>query len=79
MLGWAGLRGHADMAVTFPVSPGSASRGRVLDRLPFVVVTLDPGQGASFEPLAKRLGLPTTAALPQRLSESGRIQQMACD
>ena len=41
----------------------------------FVVVTSTLVQGASFEPLAKRLGLTTDEpALPRRLLESGRIR-----
>jgi len=46
----------------------------------FVVVTSTLVQGASFEPLAKRLRLTTDEpALPQRLFESGRIRQMGGD
>src|SRR4029077_5280425 len=46
----------------------------------FVVVTSTLVQGASFEPLAKRLGLTTDEpALPRRLLESGRIRRMGGD
>ena len=46
----------------------------------FVVVTSTLIQGASFEPLAKRLGLTTDEpALPRRLLESGRIRRMGGD
>ena len=46
----------------------------------FVVVTSTLVQGASFEPLANRLGLTTDEpALPRRLLESGRIRRMGGD
>ena len=46
----------------------------------FVVVTSTLVQGATFEPLATRLGLTTNEpALPRRLLESGRIRRMGGD
>ena len=46
----------------------------------FVVVTSTLIQGATFEPLARRLGLTTNEpALPRRLLESGRIRRMGGD
>ncbi len=46
----------------------------------FVVVTSTLVQGATFEPLAQRLGLTTDEpALPRRLLESGRIRRMGGD
>jgi cell volume regulation protein A len=46
----------------------------------FVVVTSTLVQGATFEPLAKRLRLTTDEpALPRRLLESGRIREMGGD
>lgn len=78
MLGWAGLRGAAPIwLATFPVTAGVASGERLFNIVFFVVVTSALVQGATFEPLAKRLGLTTEEpALPQRLLESGRIQRL---
>jgi cell volume regulation protein A len=81
MLGWAGLRGATPIwLATFPVVAGVRSGEQEFAIVFFVVVTSTLVQGASFEPLAKRLGLTTDEpALPQRLLESGRIQQMGGD
>ena len=81
MLGWAGLRGATPIwLATFPVVAGVRSGDEEFAIVFFVVVTSTLIQGASFEPLAKRLGLTTDEpALPQRLLESGRIQQMGGD
>ncbi|MGD9737409.1 MAG: potassium/proton antiporter [Solirubrobacterales bacterium] len=81
MLGWAGLRGATPIwLATFPVVAGVRSGEEEFAIVFFVVVTSTLVQGASFEPLAKRLGLTTDEpALPQRLLESGRIQQMGGD
>jgi cell volume regulation protein A len=81
MLGWAGLRGATPIwLATFPVVAGIRSGEEEFAIVFFVVVTSTLVQGASFEPLAKRLGLTTDEpALPQRLLESGRIRQMGGD
>jgi potassium/hydrogen antiporter len=81
MLGWAGLRGATPIwLATFPVVAGVRSGDEEFAIVFFVVVTSTLIQGASFEPLAKRLGLTTDEpALPQRLFESGRIRQMGGD
>jgi cell volume regulation protein A len=81
MLGWAGLRGATPIwLATFPVVAGIRSGEEEFAIVFFVVVTSTLVQGASFEPLAKRLGLTTDEpALPQRLLESGRIQRMGGD
>ncbi len=81
MLGWAGLRGAAPIwLATFPVVAGVASSERLFDIVFFVVVTSALVQGATFEPLARRLGLTTEEpALPQRLLESSRIQRLGGD
>ena len=78
MLGWAGLRGATPIwLATFPVVAGVRSGEEEFAIVFFVVVTSTLVQGASFEPLAKRLGLTTDEpALPKRLLESGRIQQL---
>src|SRR5882724_3543352 len=81
MLGWAGLRGATPIwLATFPVVAGVGSGEELFAIVFFVVVTSTLIQGASFEPLASRLGLTTNEpALPRRLLESGRIRRMGGD
>jgi cell volume regulation protein A len=81
MLGWAGLRGATPIwLATFPVVAGIAGGEQEFAIVFFVVVTSTLVQGASFEPIAKRLGLTTDEpALPRRLLESGRIRRMGGD
>jgi cell volume regulation protein A len=81
MLGWAGLRGATPIwLATFPVVAGIAGGETEFAIVFFVVVTSTLVQGASFEPLASRLGLTTDEpALPRRLLESGRIRRMGGD
>jgi potassium/hydrogen antiporter len=78
MLGWAGLRGATPIwLATFPVVAGIKESNELFAIVFFVVVTSTLVQGASFEPLAKRLGLTTDEpALPRRLLESGRIRRL---
>src|SRR6201999_2707793 len=81
MLGWAGLRGATPIwLATFPVVAGVRAGEEEFAIVFFVVVTSTLVQGASFEPLAKRLRLTTDEpALPRRLLESGRIREMGGD
>jgi cell volume regulation protein A len=81
MLGWAGLRGATPIwLATFPVVAGIGAGEELFAIVFFVVVTSTLVQGASFEPLAQRLGLTTDEpALPRRLLESGRIRRMGGD
>jgi cell volume regulation protein A len=81
MLGWAGLRGATPIwLATFPVVAGIAGGEQEFAIVFFVVVTSTLVQGASFEPLASRLGLTTDEpSLPRRLLESGRIRRMGGD
>jgi cell volume regulation protein A len=78
MLGWAGLRGATPIwLATFPVVAGIGAADELFAIVFFVVVTSTLVQGASFEPLAKSLGLTTDEpALPRRLLESGRIRRL---
>jgi cell volume regulation protein A len=78
MLGWAGLRGAIPIwLATFPVIAGVAGSEEIFNIVFFVVVTSTLVQGASFEPLAKRLGVTTDEpALPQPLVESGTIRRL---
>jgi cell volume regulation protein A len=81
MLGWAGLRGATPIwLATFPVVAGVGTGQELFAIVFFVVVTSTLIQGATFEPLARRLGLTTDEpALPRRLLESGRIRRMGGD
>jgi cell volume regulation protein A len=81
MLGWAGLRGATPIwLATFPVVAGIGAGNELFSIVFFVVVGSTLVQGASFEPLAGRLGLTTDEpALPRRLFESGRIREMGGD
>lgn len=81
MLGWAGLRGATPIwLATFPVVAGVGGGDELFSIVFFVVVSSTLVQGASFEPLAARLGLTTDEpALPRRLLESGRIRRMGGD
>ncbi|HMI81540.1 MAG TPA: potassium/proton antiporter [Solirubrobacterales bacterium] len=81
MLGWAGLRGATPIwLATFPVVAGIGAGDELFAIVFFVVVSSTLVQGASFEPLAQRLGLTTDEpALPRRLLESGRIRRMGGD
>jgi cell volume regulation protein A len=81
MLGVAGLRGATPIwLATFPVVAGVKESSVLFSIVFFVVVSSTLVQGASFEPLAARLGLTTDEpALPRRLLESGRIRRMGGD
>ena len=81
MLGWAGLRGATPIwLATFPVVAGVGAGQELFSIVFFVVVTSTLVQGATFEPLANRLGLTTDEpALPRRLLESGRIRRLGGD
>ena len=78
MLGWAGLRGATPIwLATFPVAAGVGQGTEIFDVVFFVVITSTLVQGATFEPLARRLRLTTDEpAIPQRLLESGRIRAL---
>jgi cell volume regulation protein A len=78
MLGWAGLRGAVPIwLATFPVIAGIGGSGEIFNIIFFVVVTSTVVQGATFEGLARRLGLTTDEpALPQPLVESGTIRRL---
>lgn len=81
MLGWAGLRGATPIwLATFPVVAGIKESNELFAIVFFVVVSSTLVQGATFEPIATRLGLTTDEpALPRRLLESGRIRRMGGD
>ena len=78
MLGWAGLRGAIPIwLATFPVIAGVGDSELIFNSIFFVVVTSTLIQGATFEPLARRLGVTTDEpALPPPLIETGIIREL---
>jgi potassium/hydrogen antiporter len=78
MLGWAGLRGAIPIwLATFPVIAGVEGSELLFNSVFFVVVTSTLIQGASFEGLARRLGLTSDEpALPRPLIETGIIRRL---
>jgi len=78
MLGWAGLRGAIPIwLATFPVIASVEGAEQLFNIVFFVVVASTLVQGASFEPLAKRLGVTSTEpALPRPVVESGMIREL---
>ena len=78
MLGWAGLRGAIPIwLATFPVVAGVGDNELIFNSIFFVVVTSTLIQGATFEPLARRLGVVSDEpALPPPLIETGIIREL---
>ena len=78
MLGWAGLRGAIPIwLATFPVVAGVAEADLIFNVVFFVVVTSTLVQGATIEPLARRLGVTSTErALPQPVADIGIIREL---
>jgi cell volume regulation protein A len=81
MLGWAGLRGAVPIwLATLPVIAGVAASQDIFNAVFFVVVTSTLIQGASFDPIARRLGLTTDEpALPQPVVETGTVRKLGGD
>ncbi|MBA3301905.1 MAG: cation:proton antiporter, partial [Thermoleophilaceae bacterium] len=80
-LSWAGLRGAVPVVLaTFPITAGVASSLDFFNIVFFAVLISTLLQGASFEPLAKRLGMTTNeAALPRPLAEAGTIRRLGAE
>ena len=78
MLSWAGLRGAIPIwLATFPVVAGVEDGELIFNSIFFVVVTSTLVQGATFEPLARRLGVTSDEpALPRPLIETGIIRPL---
>ena len=78
MLGWAGLRGAVPIwLATLPVIAGVDPDQVIFNAAFFVVVTSTLVQGATFDPLAVRLGLTTDEpALPQPVVETGTVRRL---
>ena len=81
MLGWAGLRGAVPIwLATLPVIAGVGASDDIFNAVFFVVVTSTLVQGATFDPLARRLGLTTDEpALPQPIVETGTVRRLGGD
>lgn len=81
MLGWAGLRGAIPIwLATFPVIAGIESGEVIFNAIFFVVVTSTLIQGATFEPLARRLGVTSDEpALPRPVVETGVIRRLGAE
>src|SRR5829696_7251608 len=82
VLGWAGLRGAVPVVLaTFPVIDHVPGSEDVFFNIIFFAVVLSTVlQGATFEPLAARLGVTTSEpALPRPLAETGTIRRLGAE
>jgi len=81
MLGWAGLRGAVPIwLATFPVIAGVEASDVIFNAVFFVVVTSTLIQGATFDPLARRLGLMSDEpAVPPPVVETATIRRLGGD
>jgi len=81
VLGWAGLRGAVPVVLaTFPVIDHVPGSEDVFNIIFFAVVLSTLLQGATFEPLAARLGVTTNEpALPRPLAETGTIRRLGAE
>ncbi|HWG09124.1 MAG TPA: potassium/proton antiporter [Solirubrobacteraceae bacterium] len=81
VLGWAGLRGAVPVVLaTFPVIAHVPHSLQFFNIVFFAVVLSALVQGASFEPLARRLGLTSSEpALPRPLADSGTIHRLGAE
>src|SRR6185437_10263564 len=79
--GWAGLRGAVPVVLaTFPVIAHVPHSLQFFNIVFFAVVLSALVQGASFEPLARRLGLTSSEpALPRPLADSGTIHRLGAE
>jgi len=81
LLGWAGLRGAVPIVLaTYPVTEGLVHGNLYFNIAFFVVVTSTLVQGATFEPLARAVGLTTPSpALPRPISDVGSIRALGAE
>jgi cell volume regulation protein A len=81
LLGWAGLRGAVPIVLaTFPVIEDVPRSLELFNIVFFAVLLSALVQGATFEPLARRLGLTTSEpALPRPLTETGTIRGLGAE
>ena len=81
ILGWAGMRGAVPMVLaTFPVIEGVPGSREFFNIAFFAVVLSTLVQGATIEPLSRRLRMTTTSpALPRPLGESATVHAMGAE
>jgi cell volume regulation protein A len=81
VVGWGGMRGAVPVVLaTFPVIEGVPRSLEFFNIAFFAVVLSTLVQGATLEPLARRLGMTTsTPALPRPLGESGTVQALGAE
>ena len=81
VLGWAGLRGALPVVfATFPVIEGVPNSQEFFNIVFFAVVVSTLIQGATFEPLAKWLGVTDTeAAIPLPLADAGAMRRLGAE
>jgi potassium/hydrogen antiporter len=81
LLSWSGLRGALPVVfATFPVIEGIPNANLFFNLVFFVVITSALIQGATIDPLARRLGLTTDEpALPRSLMEVGTIRRLGAE
>lgn len=82
VIGWAGLRGAVPVVLaTFPVIAGVPHSAEFFNIVFFAVLLSTVVQGATIEPLARRLGATTTsiALASSGLTETGTIRQLGAD
>ncbi|MEA2229193.1 MAG: potassium/hydrogen antiporter [Solirubrobacteraceae bacterium] len=81
ILSVAGLRGAVPVVLaTFPVIAGVQGSGELFNIVFFAVLISTVVQGASFEPLAERLGVTTREpALPTPLAEAGTVRALGAE
>jgi cell volume regulation protein A len=81
LLSWAGLRGAVPVVLaTFPVIEGIPGSTRFFNVVFFAVVLSTALQGATFEPIARRLALTTTEPpLPRPLANFGTLRGLGAE
>jgi potassium/hydrogen antiporter len=81
LIGWAGLRGAIPIVLaTFPVIEGIPQADAFFHIVFFVVLTSTLVQGATFEPIARWLGVTSDEpALPRPLVEVGTIRRLGAE
>jgi potassium/hydrogen antiporter len=82
VLGWAGLRGAVPVVLaTFPVIAGVPHSREFFDIVFFAVLLSTVVQGATIEPVARRLGATTAGGTlaASGLTETGTIRQLGAD
>jgi potassium/hydrogen antiporter len=81
VLGWGGLRGAVPVVLaTFPVIEGLPRSHEFFNIAFFAVLLSTLLQGATLEPLARRLGLTTSdPALPRPLADSAAAQSLGAE